>query len=119
MLDNFEHLLDAATLVSELLAACPRLTILVTSRVPLRVRGEQRIPIAPLATPKITDTDLDRLLRSPAVELFHQRARQVDPAFTIDGENAKTVGEICRSSTGCRLPSSWQPPEYPSFRPDC
>ncbi len=92
VLDNFEHLLDAAALVSELLAACSRLTILVTSRAPLRVRGEQRFPIAPLATPKIAESDIDLLRKSPAVELFYQRARQVEPAFTIDGESAKTIG---------------------------
>ncbi len=103
VLDNFEHLVDAATLVSDLLATCPRLTILATSRVPLRLRGERRIPVAPLTTPKIAETSVDRIRESPAIELFNQRAQQVDPLFMVDSQNALIVSEICRRLDGLPL----------------
>jgi predicted ATPase/DNA-binding XRE family transcriptional regulator len=104
VLDNVEHLLEAASEVATLLHACPRLTILVTSRAPLRLRGEQEYPAAPLDLP-----DLSRLpppvdvARAPAVALFVQRARQVSPTFAIAPTNALAVAAICRRLDGLPL----------------
>ena len=83
LLDNFEHLLPAASLVAETLEASPYVKIMVTSRSCLRIYGEQEFPVKPLA-------------QDSAVELFVQRAAAVWPDFTITSENAAPVQEICR-----------------------
>jgi predicted ATPase len=95
VLDNFEQLLpEAAEVVSRLTAACPRLTLLVTSRTVLRVYGEHEMTIGPLA---LSDRrDLDALARSAAVTLFAQRAAAVKPGFTATRENAAVLAEICK-----------------------
>jgi predicted ATPase/class 3 adenylate cyclase/DNA-binding CsgD family transcriptional regulator len=92
LLDNCEHLLDACgSLVVELLAACPHLTILATSREPLAVPGELswRVPSLPLA--------------DVAIELFADRARRARPDFVVDQDNTATVEEICRRLDGMPL----------------
>ena len=81
VLDNFEHLLDAAPEVSHLIKACPHLVVLVTSRAPLRLRGEQEYPVAPLELPPSTwSPDKDEVLAAPSVQLFLERARATSPA---------------------------------------
>jgi len=90
LLDNFEQVLPAATLVAEILEACPSLKILVTSRAGLRVYGEQEFPVSPLA-------------QDSAVELFKQRASAVWPNFAISAENAATIQEICSRLDGLPL----------------
>jgi DNA-binding winged helix-turn-helix (wHTH) protein len=82
LLDNFEQVLPAATVVAEILEACPSLKILVTSRSCLRIYGEQEFPVTPLAP-------------NSAIELFAQRAAAVWPDFAITSENASAVQEIC------------------------
>ena len=82
LLDNFEQVLPAATLVAETLEACPSLKILVTSRSSLRIYGEQEFPVIPLA-------------QDSAIELFVQRAAAVWPDFAITSENAGAIQEIC------------------------
>ncbi|MDQ2653703.1 MAG: LuxR C-terminal-related transcriptional regulator [Chloroflexota bacterium] len=104
VLDNFEHVVVAAPLVSELLARCPRLKILVTSRVLLRVYGEYALPVPPLALPVSGDGGpVDDVMRSPAVQLFVQRGLAVNPSLDISGSNALQVGEICRRVDGVPL----------------
>jgi excisionase family DNA binding protein len=104
VLDNLEHLLDAAHDLAELLAECPKLTILVTSRTPLRLNGEQRFPISPLTLPGAEEAPvLDRLLDYDAIALFVERTRQVRPTFALDGGNAAAVVEICRRLDGLPL----------------
>ena len=104
VLDNFEHLLYAANDLAELLAACPKLTILVTSRTPLRLNGEQRFPISPLALPGAEEAPvLERMQDYDAIALFVERARQVRPTFALDGGNAAAVLEICRRLDGLPL----------------
>ncbi|CAA9566453.1 MAG: hypothetical protein AVDCRST_MAG73-4175 [uncultured Thermomicrobiales bacterium] len=104
VLDNFEHVVLAAPLVADLLAACPRLTVLVTSRVPLRLAGEHRYPVPPLRLP---DPDGDDPVADPdqaaSVRLFAARARAVDPGFAMDEANAGIVAEICRRLDGLPL----------------
>lgn len=104
LLDGFEHLGQAgARVVSSLLGACPRLTILVTSRVPLRVSGEREFPVAPLALPKPAAASIEVLAGVDSVALFVQRARAVNPAFRLTEANAPAVVEICRRLDGLPL----------------
>jgi predicted ATPase/DNA-binding CsgD family transcriptional regulator len=103
VLDNFEHLPTAAATVADLLAACPRLTILVTSRARLRLAGEHETPVAPLPVPKPDTRASPDLLAVPAVRLFADRARAANPAFALTDENAATVAAICRRLDGLPL----------------
>jgi predicted ATPase/class 3 adenylate cyclase len=102
VLDNVEHLPAAARFLSELLAACPSLTVLATSREPLALAGEERYPVAPLGLP-VDDADLDALRRVPAIELFAERARAHDPGFRVTRSNALALVEICRRLDGLPL----------------
>jgi predicted ATPase/transcriptional regulator with XRE-family HTH domain len=104
VLDNFEHLLSAAPVVAELLAACPELRVLATSRVGLHVSGEQEYEIAPLALPSATETaSVAKLAAVGSVALFVQRARALLPAFTLNTANAATVAAICARLDGLPL----------------
>ncbi len=104
VLDNFEHVLGAAPLVSHLLAGCPRLRVLVTSRARLRVSGERAFPVAPLGVPDVSQTaTVVDLLDADAVRLFVTRARETDPTFALTSENAKAVAEICHRLDGLPL----------------
>lgn len=104
LLDNFEHLVTAAPVVTELLMACPLVKASVTSRAALRVRGEHEMPVVPLALPKRADTmPIDDLARVPAVRLFLDRVQAVKPDFALTPANAATVVEICRRVDGLPL----------------
>lgn len=104
ILDNFEHLLSAAFFVSDLLAETSRLTVLVTSRAPLRIVAEQEYPIPPMSLPaQDRATDLIALETSEAVRLFIQRARAVRPDFALTERNAGEIVEICRRLDGLPL----------------
>jgi predicted ATPase len=97
VLDNFEQVLDAAPLVTDLLTAVPSLKVLVTSRAPLRVRGEREYAVGPLAMEVGSDgTSPADLARVPAVRLFVERVRAVQPAFRLTPANGPTVTAICR-----------------------
>jgi predicted ATPase/DNA-binding SARP family transcriptional activator len=104
VLDNFEQLLAAAPAVNDLLQACPALKIVVTSRTPLRLRGEQRYPVAPLPLP-VQDgrTELERLRDNPAVALFVARAQAVVPHFALSPENSSAIAAICARVDGLPL----------------
>ena len=104
VLDNFEHLLPAAPLVAEMLAAAPGLRLLITSREALHLRGEVEIVVPPLALPDpAQQTTADVVGRASAVALFVQRARDVAPAFQLTDANALAVSEICRRLDGLPL----------------
>jgi predicted ATPase len=104
VLDNFEHVLSAATLVGDLLAACPWLQVLVTSRVPLHLRAERRYPVPPLALAEPDHFgDPDVLAAVPAVALFVERAEAVLPDFTLTNGNAAAVAKICARLDGLPL----------------
>ncbi|HYN99341.1 MAG TPA: tetratricopeptide repeat protein, partial [Actinomycetota bacterium] len=104
ILDNFEHLLSAAFFVSDLLVETSRLTILVTSRAPLRIVAEQEFPVPPLSLPAPDKlTDFTALETSEAVKLFLQRARAVRPDFALTESNAQEIVEICRRLDGLPL----------------
>jgi predicted ATPase len=104
LLDNFEHLMQAAATVAELLAAAPNLKIMVTSRAALHVYGEHELPLPPLALPDSPSLpELDVLSQYPAVALFVQRAIAVKPDFELNRENATAVSEICVRLDGLPL----------------
>src|SRR4051812_13486325 len=96
LLDNFEHLLPAVSLVAQLLAECPLLKVLATSRASLRISGEHEFAVAPLElpAPELGD-DHEAIAASPAVELFARRARASRPDFRLTPENAGVVAQIC------------------------
>ncbi|MDQ3856376.1 MAG: tetratricopeptide repeat protein, partial [Chloroflexota bacterium] len=104
VIDNFEQVADAAPVVTELLADCPRLKVMVTSRAPLRLRGEHEYPVAPLSTPDPKHLpDLQTLTQYDAVRLFIERAREVRPDFEVTNETAPAVAEICHRLDGLPL----------------
>jgi predicted ATPase/class 3 adenylate cyclase len=104
VLDNFEQVVDAAPLVADLLAHCPRLRVLTTSRLALRLTGEQELPVPPLALPDPTQLPpLAALEQVAAVALFIQRARAARPDFALTAANAPVVAEICRRLDGLPL----------------
>ena len=104
VLDNCEQVLEAAPAVGALLAACPAVQILATSRAPLRVRGETLLPVPPLALPDPAKAlPLDALAQTEAVALFAQRAHASDPGFALTEQNAAVVAEVCRRLDGLPL----------------
>ena len=104
LLDNFEQVLSAAVQVADLLIACPRLKVLVTSREVLHVRAEQEFTVPPLALPDTKQLpDLAALAQYEAVALFLQRARATKPDFQLTTANARAVAEICNCLDGLPL----------------
>jgi predicted ATPase/DNA-binding SARP family transcriptional activator len=99
VLDNFEHLLPAAVVAAQLLDAAPELTVLATSRTPLRLSGEQEYPLAPLPRP---DAPAD-LLGNDALALFADRAAAVDPHFVLGADNAPLIAEVVARLDGLPL----------------
>ena len=103
VLDNFEQVLDAASSLANVLARCPRVTMLVTSQAPLGIAGEQLYPLLPLATPSSEQATAEDILDTDAVALFVQRARAVNPHLELDDDVARTIAEICRKLDGLPL----------------
>ncbi len=104
ILDNFEQVLGAAPAVAELLAACPHLVLLVTSRAALHLRWEQQIPVLPLGLPdRQQSADVRSVSAAPAVALFVERARAVRPEFSLTPSSAAAVAAICRRLDGLPL----------------
>ncbi len=101
LLDSFDQALAAAPLAAELLADCPRLKILATSRAVLRLRGEQEFPVLPLALPPMDRLPpVEQLVQYASVDLFLRRARAAVPDFVLTSENARAVAEICNRLDG-------------------
>ncbi|HEU0116862.1 MAG TPA: tetratricopeptide repeat protein, partial [Thermomicrobiales bacterium] len=107
VLDNLEQFRPpdgAGRIVADLLATCPRLTILATSRAPLRVRAEQEYPVPPLTAPDPERLPaLPALAEIPAVRLFVERAQAANPAFALTGDNAGAVAKMCAWLDGLPL----------------
>jgi predicted ATPase/class 3 adenylate cyclase len=95
IVDNFEQVLGAASLLPELLRAAPGLMIVATSRAPLRVAGEQAYPVPPMPAPSDGDT-ADQALGNDAIRLFVDRAERVRPGYRLVSEDVEAVAEICR-----------------------
>ncbi len=104
VLDNFEHVVAGAPFVTDLLAACPGLTALVTSRGRLQVRGEHDYPVPPLSVPDAAALPpVERLEECEAIRLFVARAREARPDFALTEANGPAVVEICRRLDGLPL----------------
>jgi serine/threonine protein kinase len=118
LLDNFEHLVQAAPTVAELLALGPNLKIMVTSRAALHVYGEHEFPVPPLALPDSRSMpSLQVLLQCPAVALFVQRAVASKPDFELDRETRRPSPRFAPGWMVCLWQSNSQPPESKFFRP--
>jgi predicted ATPase/DNA-binding CsgD family transcriptional regulator len=105
LVDNFEQVLAAAPeTLAPLLASCPDLKLLVTSREPVHLRWEQEFPLAPLRTPTLAPPPaLDELAAIPSVSLFVDRAHAARPDFRLTAANAAAVAEICVRLDGLPL----------------
>lgn len=104
VLDNFEHLVEGGPAVWSLLGSAPRVTVLATSRVPLRLRAEREYPVPPLGLPRRKPPPtLEQLSQYEAVRLFIDRAQAVNPDFAVDNDNAPAVAEICWRLDGLPL----------------
>jgi predicted ATPase/class 3 adenylate cyclase len=104
ILDNFEQLVAASPVISNLLAAAPQVKILVSSRIALNVRGEHEFPVPPLELPSSAgEIILDQLAENESVRLFVERATAAQPSFALTNDNASAVAEICRHLDGLPL----------------
>ncbi|MCI0710682.1 MAG: LuxR C-terminal-related transcriptional regulator [Chloroflexi bacterium] len=103
LLDNFEHVIQAAPLVSELLTAAPAVKVMVTSREPLRLAGEQEYPVPPLTLAAGEIVSTKSLLDSEAGALFVQRAQMVRPHFDITEASAQAIAQVCSRMDGLPL----------------
>jgi predicted ATPase/class 3 adenylate cyclase len=104
LLDNFEQVAAAGSLVAELLAAAPELKVMISSREVLHLYGEHEYSVPPLSVPDMRNLPpIERLTQYEAVRLFIERAQAVRPDFTITSENAPAVAEICTRLDGLPL----------------
>jgi excisionase family DNA binding protein len=104
LLDNFEQVLAAAPLVAEIAAEAPGVTVLVTSRAPLRLSGERELAVPPLALPDRSKAVTEEtLLASDAGRLFVERTRGPEPSFAVTDATAPAIGEICARLDGLPL----------------
>ncbi len=119
VLDNFEHVLAVATLVADLLAAAPKLTILITSREVIHLRGEKELTVSPLNVPSAGDApSAVTLLQSAAVQLFVARVRDIRPSFVLTNSNASTVAAISMRLEGLPLTIELAARRIKLFEPD-
>jgi predicted ATPase len=104
VLDNCEHVVDAAARLAEtLVRLCPTISIVATSRESLRIEGEHVYRVPPLDVPGLNGKDSDNVLGHSAVQLFLARAMAVDSDFSAHGENLRAMGDICRRLDGIPL----------------
>jgi predicted ATPase/DNA-binding CsgD family transcriptional regulator len=104
VLDNFEQVADAALLISELLAYCPFIKLMITSREILRLHDEYEFQVAPLALPDLSHLpERETLVQTAAVALFLQRVQMVLPDFRLTESNARAIAEICIRLDGLPL----------------
>lgn len=103
VLDNFEQVLGAATLISDLLETGSGLKILVTSRSVLHLYGEHEFEVPPLALPDLRRPSIPEVSQSPAVALFIERARAIQPGFNLTPQNVVAVAELCVQLDGLPL----------------
>ena len=103
ILDNFEHVLAAASYVSDLLAAAPHVKVLATSREPLHLYGEQEYEVPPLELPVMEHPDPQALTECESTALFLQAAQAVRPDFQVSAENAVDIANICVRLDGLPL----------------
>ena len=102
VLDNFEQLVGAGPVLSELLAGCPSLKIVATSRVRLQLYSEYEFPLGPLPLP-VTAASASAMAHNPAVNLFISRVQALKPDFELSEANARSIQEICTALNGLPL----------------
>jgi predicted ATPase len=103
LLDNLEQVIESAGTVAEIVETCPELRMLITSRGPLRIGAEHEYHLEPLSVPPGDADATSDVLSYPAVALFLERARAVNPTFEITVQNTRTVAEVCRRLDGLPL----------------
>jgi predicted ATPase len=104
LLDNCEHLIHPCAIIADrLLTSCAELHILATSRESLRIHGEQVYPVEPLPVPDPADTSLDSIAANDALALLVDRGAAVRPGFTVTGNNAAALAQLCRRLDGIPL----------------
>jgi predicted ATPase/class 3 adenylate cyclase/Tfp pilus assembly protein PilF len=104
VLDNFEQVVEAAPLLAGMLAGCPKLKVLITSRAVLHLSGEHEFVVPPLASPDPRRLpDIEALAQYEAIRLFVERAQAVKADFALTNENALAVAEICQRLDGLPL----------------
>jgi predicted ATPase/DNA-binding SARP family transcriptional activator len=122
LLDNVEQLSAAGPSIGALVSGCPGLTALITSRIRLRLRGEQEYPVPSLALPETSDLDSRQttsdITAAPAVELFSLRSTAARPEFKVNDQNAATIGAICRRLDGLPLAIELAAARMRLFTPD-
>jgi len=103
VLDNLEQVLDAAGDIAALVARCPALQVIATSRAPLKIGAETEFALPPLDLPEQGTTALDVLRACPSIALFVQRAEKVNAGFALTQDNAAAISAICRRLDGLPL----------------
>ena len=104
VIDNFEQVVSAAPVLSELQTSAPRLKILVTSRAVLHLQKEREFVVPPLALPNdVAEKTLDDLFEYESIKLFVERAQTAKPRFVVDDKNTLTIAEICARLEGLPL----------------
>ena len=104
ILDNCEHIIELRQFVNQLLSYCPTLSILATSREVLHLRWEQRFPLRPLTVPvRGMQLDLAQLAQIPAIALFLERSRAINPQAELNASNARAISTICMQLEGLPL----------------
>ena len=107
LIDNFEQVISAAPLLTEVLGACAGLRMLVTSRETLRLRGEHEFPLSPLELSNLAlmpeQLSVEALLQYPGIALFVERAQASQPDFRLTADNAAAVAEVCARLDGLPL----------------
>ncbi len=104
VLDNFEQVVDAGAFLADLLSNCPDLRLIVTSRTPLHITGEQEFPVPPLNLPDSASlTEVSSARQYPSVALFEERAKAATGSFELDTGNVRAVAELCIRLDGLPL----------------
>jgi predicted ATPase/transcriptional regulator with XRE-family HTH domain len=103
LLDNLEHLVDAAADLGRLVALCPGLTVLTSSRAPLRVRGEHEYPVGPLGLPSADTVSVAELAASPSGALVLDQVRAVDPGLELTPDHVQALATLCTRLAGIPL----------------
>ena len=104
VLDNFEQVIEASPVIGKLMGAASQIRVLVTSRSPLRIQGEQEFTVPPLELPDPARPPRpEELTRFEALTLFAERAMAIDPSFALSEDNSRAIAEICRRLDGLPL----------------
>ena len=119
LLDNFEQIIEAAPVISQILTNCPGVKVLVTSRIVLHLQGEYEYPVNPLQVPVMNgNRTVGHLLKNPSVDLFCQRAKAVKPDFKLNDGNAPAIVNICHRLDGLPLAIELAAARIKIFSPD-